>query len=592
MFRGRRSDRAAVAAVIAALLSVTVAAASSGTRAGSNGESRIAYAVVDLDGDGRGERRLVSSDEDRDGVFDDSPASIPLDGEYGSALSEEIGRVSTIALPGEADSLFSLRFEHIWDSWHHLNNLWHVAVYDFDGDGRVGILSMAFAPAKQLYRFENDADDSFELNWVSPASLAPPGAFVAVEGGDSDRDGDGEIIGGETSTLNQVFLYEAADDDSFEFRDISISEPDFTGELSMDRVLVGDTDGDGIREIVFDIGGASGGKVFVYEQTGPVGQNTYVKVYEYETVSYLFDIALGDSDNDGNEEIVLGVGGWPLYPMHLRRLEYNPALQTYEHKMMDPGVMGLPLAPLVEDVDSDGLNEIVMGGAISGGGVLYILEAVADDEYTASFQSPTCFDGNVLTTAAGPLLGSPFPGIVAGSFGGELRLYGYNGETYQSLLEEPITSGGSIRGSHLGLTDGDGLPDITFSSLGDDRVCVYEQTLPPLVRIDLHSYPAAVPRGGALEFDVTLQNTTPETQAVWGRTDAFLPGGSPYQGNPLLGPTPVTLVPYASITRTLTHTIPSTAPLGVYSYRARVGLPPQTIIDEDEFEFEVTEEEP
>ncbi|KPJ60187.1 MAG: hypothetical protein AMJ46_07645 [Latescibacteria bacterium DG_63] len=534
---------------------------------------------ADIDGDGAAEPECHAGDDDRDGVLDDWLHS-------GLRLAE---REHDLLSGGTAVSVRYLDFAPIWDSGNHLNNVWHMAVDDFDSDGSMGILSMAFTPTKQLHRFENDADNSFALNWVSPASLSPPGAFVTVAGGDSDLDGQGEMIGGETSTLNQVLLYESVDDDTFEYRDVDISEPDFTGQLSMDRVLVADTDGDTRREIVFDIGGASGGKVFIYEQIGPIGQNTYTKVYEYETVSYLVDCAIGDSDNDGNQEIILGVGGWPIYPMHLRRLEYNPDLNTYEHKMMDPGVTGLPLAPAVGDIDDDGLNELVMGSAVSAGGILYILEAIADDEYVAVYESPTCFNGNVLTTALGPVLGSPYPGIIAGSHGGELRLYGFDGETYQSLLEQSIASGGPIRGSHLGLADGDDLPEIAFSSQGDDRVYVYEQIRPPVVELGLVPLATVVPRGGDLEFDAVLENTTPETQMVWGRTDVYLPGGSPYGGNPLLGPIPITLGPYGSVTRHLSHAVPLNAPLGVYSYAGTVGVPPDTIIDQDEFDFEVIE---
>jgi hypothetical protein len=195
-------------------------------------------------------------------------------------------------------------------------------------------------------------------------------------------------------------------------------------------------------------------------------------------VSYLVDLAIGDADNDGDEEIILGVGGGLGFPMYLRRLEYNPGTGTYDHKMMEPGVTGLPLAPHVDDIDGDGLNELVMGSALVQGGILYILEATADDTFTEAYRSPDYFDGNVLTTTTGPLFGRERPGIAAGSFGGALRIYGHDGDSYRSLLAAPITSGGSIRGTFLGSADGDDRPEIVFASKGDDRVYVYEQIKP------------------------------------------------------------------------------------------------------------------
>jgi len=541
-------------------------------------EQEISTRWLDLDGDGRADLQLAASDENDDGTFDDV-----FDASFDGIFDGFSAPPGTNAVPASP-----LEFELSWDSGSALNNVWHMAVYDFDGDGSKNILSMVFSPSKQLYLYENTADDTFELSWVSPAP-GPPGAFVTVTGGDSDSDGYSEIIGGETSTLNQVLLYEAAGVDTFEFRDIDVSEPDFTGNLSMDRVLVADTDGDSIMEIIFDTGSVGGGKVFIYEQDGPVGQNTYTKVYEYDTVSYLFDLAVGDSDNDGNQEIILGVGGMGGFPLHLRRLEYNPVLETYEHKMVEPGVTGLPLAPSVEDVDGDGLNEIVMGTTLTGGGGIYIFEATADDEYTWIYESPFPLNGNVLTTTVGPLTDAAYPGIVAGSFGGELMLYGFDGEVYQELLEQPITSGGSIRGSHLGMVDGDDDADIVFSSYGDHRIYVYEQVVLPVVAVTLDPVSTTVPRGENLEFHVALENTTEESQLVWAFTAAYLPGGAPYPDNPLLGPAPITIGPHMTIEADLFHAIPPLAPLGLYNYLGVVGLPPGTLINSDAFDFEVIE---
>jgi hypothetical protein len=573
-------DRISTLTRIAApfLLASLVSAVGSNTSPSPASSQSISYRWVDVDGDGSAEWRNVTEDDDLDCIFDGQSLSDIISDRHGSGSNQVTG----------ASMYFPLEFEYVWDSSNHLNNVWHMCVYGFDGDDKMGILSMAFSPQKKMYLFESVANNNFDLIWTSP-SPHPPGAFVTVTGGDSDSDGYGEIIGGETSTLNQILLYEAVDDDSFEVRDINVSEPDPFGELSMDRVLVADTDDDNIMEIIFDTGGISGSKVFIYEQDGPIGENNYTKVYEYETVSYLVDITVGDSDNDGNQEIILGVGGFTGFPMYLRRLEYNPVLETYEHKMMEPGVVGLPLSPTVDDIDGDGLNELVMGSAVNEGGTVYILEATDDDQYISIFQSMEYFDGTVLTTAVGPVMGSPYPGIVAGSFGGELRLYGYDGEMYQSLMEYPITSDGSIRGSYLGLADGDERPDIVFSSLGADMVYVYEQIQLPFVRVDLAPLVTTVPRGEELEIHATLTNTTSDTQTFWGLTWVHLPGSIPYSGNPLLGPERLTLGPYGSISANLIHTIPNIAPLGVYDYFAAVGLPPDTVIDQDELEFEVVE---
>jgi len=127
--------------------------------------------------------------------------------------------------------------------------------------------------------------------------------------------------------------------------------------------------------------------------------------------------------------------------------------------------------------------------------------------------------------------------------------------------------------------------------MGDDRVYVYEQIPPPVVVIDIEPYDTVIPRGELLAFSASVVNTTADTQEVEGLTSVFLPGGVPFPDNPLLGPMPITLTPYQMIQVDLNHTVPLIAPLGVYTYFGVIGLPPRTLIDIDNFEFEVIEED-
>ena len=367
----------------------------------------------------------------------------------------------------------------IWNSGADLDNVWAAAAGDFDSDGKVGILVPNW-PTPRMQVYENDADDSFTLVFTTPNGDAPPGAYVTVTGGDSDLDNQGELIGGETSTLNQIFLYEATGDDTYAKRDINVSEPDFSGQLSMGKVRVADADADGKMEIIFDTSSSTsaGSKLFVYEHSGAVGDNTYTKVYTYSTVSYLFNWTIGDSDNDGNQEIVLGFGGWGGYPVNLRRLE-NTGDNSFEHKMVQPGGTGLALAPTVADIDLDGQNELVFAGAVSDqGGGLFIYEATADDAYTLAYAEGG-LDGNGLASAVGNLHCGPDPIIAVGSFDAQLDLWKYNGTTYERAIDSPITPQGAVRALGIGLLDGDSKPDLFFSSHGaDDRIYVYEAVIP------------------------------------------------------------------------------------------------------------------
>ncbi|KPJ52011.1 hypothetical protein AMJ39_08840, partial [candidate division TA06 bacterium DG_24] len=76
-------------------------------------------------------------------------------------------------------------------------------------------------------------------------------------------------------------------------------------------------------------------------------------------------------------------------------------------------------------------------------------------------------------------------------------------------------------------------------------------------------------------------------QSFYAIGEVWLPNGNPYSGNPVVGPTHLTLDPGASASRHVTHMIPYNAPYGTYTYAGTVGLPPDIVIDSDSFEFDV-----
>jgi len=98
-----------------------------------------------------------------------------------------------------------------------------------------------------------------------------------------------------------------------------------------------------------------------------------------------------------------------------------------------------------------------------------------------------------------------------------------------------------------------------------------------------------IPRGGTLGLDVTITNNTDKFQIVGFATNITLPNGTifPPSGY-LFGPFPIVLNPSQSKSGHLSHTISGNAPIGAYTYHGYVGKPGEGIIDEDQFDFEVT----
>ena len=89
-------------------------------------------------------------------------------------------------------------------------------------------------------------------------------------------------------------------------------------------------------------------------------------------------------------------------------------------------------------------------------------------------------------------------------------------------------------------------------------------------------------------YTVTVTNNSSISRTFKYWTYAILPNGSRYPTTgQLFGPITVTLTPGQTQSTHLTHSIPTTAPLGTYTYNAKVG-PYPAIWTSDSFTFVVT----
>jgi len=124
--------------------------------------------------------------------------------------------------------------------------------------------------------------------------------------------------------------------------------------------------------------------------------------------------------------------------------------------------------------------------------------------------------------------------------------------------------------------------DIYFKYCDADCGC-------PDVSVYLAPDEAMVPRGGKLGFDILVRNNMGSSQAFQAWTDVILPNGKPYKGNPVLGPKTVPLQPRKWVIRHITQQVPKNAPLGDYVYTGKIGTWPDSLIDQDQFDFTVVE---
>jgi hypothetical protein len=93
--------------------------------------------------------------------------------------------------------------------------------------------------------------------------------------------------------------------------------------------------------------------------------------------------------------------------------------------------------------------------------------------------------------------------------------------------------------------------------------------------------------GETLSYVVTIVNHTDASITFSGYADVALPGGYPYQGNPVRGPTTISLAPNEAKSWSIEHVIPSAAPYGTYLYEGIVENVFGHEIDRDDFNFTV-----
>jgi hypothetical protein len=111
---------------------------------------------------------------------------------------------------------------------------------------------------------------------------------------------------------------------------------------------------------------------------------------------------------------------------------------------------------------------------------------------------------------------------------------------------------------------------------------------PPIFRCSLIPNGAVLKRGGILGYQITVTNNTDEAQNFKFASKVKLPNGNMYPPSGyLIGPLEVYLNPYQSRSGYKSHTIPTGAQLGIYTYHGYVGNYGVGLYDECTFDFEV-----
>jgi hypothetical protein len=220
-----------------------------------------------------------------------------------------------------------------------------LAIGDANNDGKnetvVGLRNTLGTTINGLRMYENKAG-----GWVETILSDLTNSVISVSIGDANNDGKNEVVIGLSSTANETRMYE---NKSGGWIETNISDAPTT----VTSVGLRDVNNDGKNEIVIGIYPTSTTmcEIRMYENKSGGWVETSISYFD----NFIKNIALGDADNDGKNDITIG-----MYSVYNETRMY----ENMSGKWMETNISNL-IAPLYSlvlgDANNDGKNEVVIG---------------------------------------------------------------------------------------------------------------------------------------------------------------------------------------------------------------------------------------
>jgi hypothetical protein len=291
---------------------------------------------------------------------------------------------------------------------------------------------------------------TYEGGYTKTWELEGDGSYLDCTIGDTDNDGHDELIAiyhfetgrGRNKVIHyQLQIFENGDtDEPSRFIDITNN--------GMWQLVVADANSDGFQEIV----GGNREHIYVLNDDGSVITQLWQSESIYDDM--LWDLEVGDADNDSQNEIVyagLAAGKFAVY-------DYLGGNNWGNKIYSEPISIGLDRAK-VADVDGDGFNEVIGGGNYNK---LTVWEFV-NGAYVIDFESED-LGGFTQGVCAGDFDNDGKDEIAVGThdgISGTVYVFKYNGTTYENIFSEPVGGTGDL---FTGDSDNDGIDEFIVAS--------------------------------------------------------------------------------------------------------------------------------
>ena len=311
-----------------------------------------------------------------------------------------------------------------------------IAPGDYDGDGLLDVLVAVTSPDPALVLMRQNPDHTFSY----AATWGPPTSLYQLVPGDFNGDGYLDVAGTNDSAELEVRFGEGNGVSSTYQTQALASWPHSIARANLN----GPADGDDL--VVMSYYGS-----VVETIVGADGDLDVVTTYA--TLANPAGLGVGDLDNDGFDDIVMGHEG--LAVASLLYTDGTGAVTGFLALGNSPTYAG---SAAVKDVDGDLDNDILVGATDGTGVAVYLCQGLA------TYSTPVYYGGGyssiVFSLHGGDLDGDGDPDFVMGGGSANLLINSGSG-TFTSPLEPALPSGthGSY-GLNLVDYDGDGVLDL------------------------------------------------------------------------------------------------------------------------------------